>query len=162
MIADTEYRIIKARNELRALKTATKLAYSNMLMPENVPKQTYSGSISLSTVRDPMARVTATFTRTDGVAITPYVDITLDTNIYTFEDWVLSIGGTISGRDKKWGQSGLFSYSIDSTTDTSVTFVINVSENIMQVSQALSSVNFSVKVTAISPVEGTLTLRRTI
>lgn len=162
MISDVEGRIIKSRNELKSLKVATELSYSSMLMPENAPTATYSGSINLNAMNDPMARVTATFTRSDESEITPYVDIMLDTDIFTYEDWVKSIGGTVSGRDVKWGQSGLFTVYVDNTTDKSVTFNIDVTQNVMQLSGVMSSVDFTIRATAISPVSGTLTLRRAI
>lgn len=162
MIQDVQQSVVRARNELRALKTATELAYSSMLMPENAPTRTYNGNIDLTSIRDIMARVTATFTRTDGIEGTPYVDLILNTGIFTFEDWIRSIGGTISGRDIDWGQAGMFTAYVDSTTDTSVTFNIDVNMNVMQLSGVMNDVDFSVKATAISPVQGELVLRRTI
>ena len=160
MIADVEKRIVKARNEIKALKVASELAYSSILMPENSPTQSYSGSIDLSAMNNPMARVAVTFTRIDGINTTPFVDFSVDTNIDSFEEWVKSIGGTITGRDVNWGENGLFSVYVDSTTDSSVTCFVDVSQSILQLQGLTPSANFSLDVTAISPVRGTLTVER--
>lgn len=155
----TEQRLMKIRNELKAQKVATELAYSAMLMPENAPTATYTGSIDLTTIQEPMARVAVTFTRTDNIENTPYADIAVSTDIDTFEEWVRSIGGTVSGRDTDWGESGLFMIYVNDTTDRSVTFYIDVSSKIVQ-GQANQTANFTLNISVISPTPGQLTVIR--
>lgn len=162
MIQDVQSRIVKVRNELKAQKVASELAYSAMLWPDNAPTATYNGTIDLNNFTDPAARVAITFTRSDGADSTPYVDLAADTDIFSFYDWVRSIGGTVSGRDYACEKNNLFVVYADSTTNNSVTFYIDVSQNVYSLSGRLNSTTFSIGISAISPVAGTLSVTRVI
>lgn len=162
MIQDVQSRIVKVRNELKAQKVASELAYSAMLWPDNAPTATYNGTIDLNNFTDPAARVAITFTRSDGADSTPYVDLAVDTDIFGFYEWVLSIGGTVSGRDYACEENSLFAIYADSTTNNSVTFYVDINQNVYSLSGYRSTTTFSINASAISPVAGTLSVTRVI
>ena len=153
-------RLVRLENELKAQKTASTLAYSSMLFPENTPVASISGTISTTTLRTPMARLEATFTRSDGRTETPFVDFAYYLEMDSFADWVENIGGTVSGPDKDASNSANTIGYLAEATNGTVKFFIDFSVGIVKEGQ--SSVSFSIDVQAISPVEGTLTIARTI
>lgn len=164
MIQDVQNRIVKVRNELKAQKVASELAYSAMLWPENAPTITYSGSIDLTTISDPAARVAVTFTRDDGLDGTPYVDLAIDSDIYSLNDWVIDNFGdaALTGRDRYCDKNGQFQVYVDSTTNNSVTYYIDVTQEIYGLAGRMNSTAFSLNITAISPVSGLLSATRLI
>lgn len=162
MLQDVQSRIVKIRNELKAQKVASELAYSSMLWPDNAPTISYSGSIDLNNFTDPAARVAITFTRDDGGDTTPYVDLAVDSDVFGFYDWVKSIGGTVTGRDYACEENSYFEVYAESTTTNSVTFYVDVNQSVYALSGRLNSTTFSINAVAISPISGTLSVSRVI
>lgn len=156
-------KLVRLRNELKAMKAASELAYSTMLMPENAPTATYSGAIDFSTPQMPFARLSAVFTRTDGKSEAPYVDITTEATGDTFAAWVRSQqDGAYTGRDPEWANSYLFTAYAHAVSGGSVEFYIDSISRDPWFWDDNDIANFSLTVTAISAVPGTLTLARLI
>lgn len=153
----TQQRLAKLRNELQAIKAGSKLAYSSVLFPENVPEQGWNGAVVADPSNPILAAFTATFTRNDGLEITPLVDFTFDYDGPTTADWVRQQGGTASGRDLKAELDDWVSCYIVSTSEKSVSYRIEFQNNWPD-----NSINLSLTVRAISPVSGLLKLERVL
>lgn len=157
-----QQRLVRIRNELRAQKVASERAYSSMLWPENAPTASYNGTFNgyEPASEEVYARVIATFTRTDDKGGAPLVDLAVDSELYTREQSIKDLGGQISGRDLAYGNNGAFNIYVAETTDSSVTFNIDILTTALLAAQ--ETIPFNLFATAISPVPGTLTLRRAI
>lgn len=156
-------KLVRLRNELKAMKAASELAYSTMLMPENAPTASISGTIDFSTPTAVWARLVVTFTRTDGKTDTPYVDITTAATGDTFTAWVRrQTNGSVTGRDPEWATSRLFMTYAHAASDGSVEFYLDATDSGVWLPDGNNRANFSVSVSAISAVPGTLTIARLI
>jgi len=149
-------RLVKVENELKAQKTASELAYSSILFPENTPSATILGTIDFSV--QSTARISATFQRRDGKSEIPFVDFAVDIDVEDYADWVESIGGTVSGRDPHNADRLHYIYCA-SVGNGAVEYYIDV---IPLSNYGGLPVGFSATVEAISSVEGTLTLERIV
>ena len=148
-------------NELKALKTATPLNFGALNFPDQTPQETYTGSINTSSQDYVVARIAATFTRSDSEPTTPLVDFAFDMSVSpTYVQYMASQGITITGNDPNAMVDFFVRGYEAATTDDSVTFYIDVLNAIAPYAGASASI--TVTVDAISPVEGTLTLARVI
>ncbi len=158
----TTQRLLKRiENELKALKASTPLNFGALRFPDEIPTASYSGTFDGTEAKYVVARVAATFTRTDSEASPPMVDFAFDFEISP--DYVESAaqqGVTITGSDPSAiDEYGVIGYEAETGTN-SVTFYIDVLGQILV--YAVSTITLNVTVQANSTVEGTLTLERLI
>lgn len=153
--------IRKIKNELQALKASTPLNIGQLKFPEQTPNANYSGSIDTSSQDYVVARVVATFTRSDDRTTTPLVDFPFNYSISpTYQEYMASQGITITGNDPNV-QSEFFIRGYENkTTNNSVEFNIDVLNAAAGFVGQTATLTLNVQ--AISTVEGTLTLRRVI
>jgi len=155
----TEARLTDLENELKALKQTTPVSLGALRFPASVPTADYIGSIDTSSQDYIVARLAATFTRSDGVQITPMVDFAYTVSISpTYQEYMATQGVTITGNDPNVNTEAYMNGFEASTTADSVTFNIDVLNAIAP--YAGSTANIIVHVEAISPLEGTLTITR--
>lgn len=154
-----ESRITAMENELKALKRTMPLSMGALRYPANTPTASYSGTIDTTNPGDVLARLTVTFTRTDGVAITPMVDFAVSSELHpTYTEFRINQGLEITGNDPNAGNSD--DCYVAATTPTSVIMYIDVSP--YYATFTLGTATMDVQVQAISTVEGTLSIERTI
>ena len=164
MIYDVEKRLAAVHNELKAQKVYSGITYSQLLLPENNPVESYSGSISLSGGgTGPLARLRFRFTRLDGSLDTPLVDFAsrvsisptykefAEANSFVFSKGDLSYT-TILGVNTYIGELG------DGYTD----FYVDFEQDLAFYYFSLSNLSVSVQVQAMANIKGTLIVTRTI
>lgn len=156
-----ESRLVKIENELKALKQTTPVSVGALQFPESAPLQTYTGSIDTSSQNYVIARIEATFTRSDGLQITPMVDFAFDIGVSpTYQQYMQSINVTITGNDPNvMTEFYVVAYEASTGFD-SVTYYIDVLNAIAPYAGATAILTTTVQ--AVSTVAGTLTLTRTI
>ena len=148
-------------NELKALKTATPLNFGALNFPDQTPQETYTGSINTSSQDYVVARIAATFTRSDSEPTTPLVDFAFDMSVSpTYVEYMATQGVTITGNDPNAMHDFFIRGYEAETTNNSVTFYIDIINAIAPYAGATATLTVTVE--AISPVEGTLTLTRII
>lgn len=154
--------IANIQNELRALKVSTPLNYGQLKFSTGAPTANYSGSFPTASQEYVAMRLEATFTRTDGETTTPLVDLAFDYSVSpNYQQMMQQLYGiTISGADPNAVAEFNVGCYVNSTTNNSVTFFIDFLNAFAAYQTIPASV--SVNVQAISPITGTLTLRRTI
>lgn len=163
MINDVQKRLVKIRNEIKAQKVARELAYSQLLMPDNTPSVTYSGTVTDSGSQryDTLARCRVRFTRSDGIDETPFVDFTYDFKFSpTYVEFEQSWGVTVTGNDTGYvDEQGYVGYVAGSGTNY-VDFYIDITTDVVLSFAPFTSLNFTFTAEAISTVPGTLTVTR--
>lgn len=95
-------RLSAVENEQKAQKVATGLNYGQLANPGDAPTATYSGHVNNSN-NNPVAAWVATFTRTDGLTETPFVDFAWDFSLakgYYQDQKDAGYITSFSGRDK--------------------------------------------------------------
>lgn len=164
MVGDVQQRIVKMHNELKAQKVSSGLAYSQLLLPENTPSQTYSGSMNLSgSGTGPLARVRFRFTRADALYDPPLINFTFTaTTSPTYKQFVESKGFTISGNDLDYFDWWMVSGYIGEIGDSYVDFYVDFKRSIKNNFFSLSTMSFTVTCQAIASVNGTLVAERVI
>lgn len=163
MISDVQLRLVKARNELKAQKVYSGLAYSQLLLPENTPQQSYSGTASLSGSGKPLARLRFRFRRTDGLIDPPMINFAFTANYSPeYDDFVRSKGFTISGDDLGYFNWREVDGYIAELGDAYVDFYVDFSSSIRDDLFSVNSISFSVNCQAISNVNGTLEVERLV
>lgn len=162
MISSTERQIIKLRNEIRAEKVASKLAFSSVLMPENVPSTSWSGSISLTgETSEALARFRVRFERSDGRNEVPFVDFAQMVSFSpTYPDYSLAQGVRVTGNDINYTDEQNYRCYVAGTGAGYVDYNIDMTPTLANNYMALSSINIAISVEAISPVAGNLTITR--
>lgn len=165
MISSAETWFVKLKNELKALKASFKYAFSSVLMPDNVPSTSWSGTINFSSgTSEALARFRVRFTRNDGRNQPPFVDfaqtVTFNPSYPQYSEIYQRV--RMTGDDINYVDNQLFrgyvadvgtdyvDYYIDITTMTSGTYI------------GLSSVDVAINVEAISMVPGTINITRLI
>ena len=158
MIADTQQRIAKVRNEVKAQKVKSGLAYSQLLMPENTPSRSYTGTISLSSSgTGPIARVRFRFVRDDGLLDPPLINFAFTASISpAYKEFVESHGFSISGNDLDYFNWWMVSGYIGEIGDTYVDYYVDVKRNVKNNFFSLSTMSFTVTCEAIANVRGVL------
>ena len=159
---NTQARIVAAKNELKALKTAQELAWGALSTPDQAPSQSWSGSISLTVSPEPdtyvMHRWRARFTRSDGKTVTPFVQFAFsDSYTPTYKDFVISQGASVSGPDFDAANEY---YIRGYTAGTGTDYVDYYIEVVNGFTVGYTSTTLSLSVQALSPVIGTLTLSK--
>ena len=164
-MTNAEKLIVKFRNELRALKVAFKYAFSSVLMPENVPTASWSGSIAFSGgTAEALARLRVRFTRSDGRTEPPFVDfaqnVTISPSYPSYSESNLGVKWT--GDDINYVDNQLFRCYVADTGVGYVDYYIDFTTLATSVYAMLSSISASINVEAISTVPGTITITRII
>lgn len=149
------------KDELQALKVATPLNLGQLKFPDQTPTASYSGSINTSGQDAVVARIVATFTRSDGETTTPLVDFAFNYSISpAYQEYMATQGITITGNDPNVQSEFFIRGYENATTDDSVSFNIDVLNAAAGFVGQTATLGLNVQ--AISTVKGTLTLRRTI
>lgn len=162
MVGDVQQRIVKLHNELKAQKVFSGLAYSQLLLPENTPTLSYSGTASLSgSGYDPVAKIRFRFTRSDGLLDVPAVNFAYDcVTSPTYAEFVRGKGFTLSGDDLGYYDQWDISGYVDEVGDGYVDFMVELQSTVRDAFFSLNSIDFSITCQAIANVYGTLTVER--
>ena len=166
MISTIEHDLVKAENELRALKTASELAYSTTMYPENTPSRSWNGYIDFGLPRTDglKCRLRVRFTRSDGATDVPMVDFawSYSTNP-TYQNYLRDNLGTIlTGNDTDISlYDSIYGYEADSGPGY-VDYIIEVGSMIVQYFGLIGGLNLTINVQAISPIEGSIAITRLI
>lgn len=164
MIGDMEQRLIRLRNELKAQKVASELAYSSILWPANTPQQSWTGTITFpQSPQNVIARLRVRFTRTDGVSGAPFVDFAQNvTYTPTYYDYSVSQGWTVTGNDINYVDDQAYTGYIAAAGSNYVDYYVDFLRDLESNYFTLNSVQVTLNVEAISMVEGSLTITRLI
>ena len=164
MIYDVEKRLAAVHNELKAQKVYSGLVYSQLLLPENNPVQSYSGTASLSgSGTDPIARLRFRFIRDDGLLDPPLVAFAVDTSISpTYQQFAESYGFTFEANDLSYFSIFETSSYIAELGDGYVDFYVDFDSFLRGMFFSLNNLSVSVTVQATANVKGTLTVERLI
>lgn len=164
MIGDIQTRMAKANNELKALKVYSGLSYSSLLLPENIPEQSYSGTASLGGSSDDMvARLRFRFTRTDGLIDPPLINFTIDASITPdYQTYAEDYGFVFSSGNLSYSTDFLITGYIYELGDGYVDYYVDYDGDLSTYYPYLNSIDFSVRVQALANVRGTLSVERLI
>lgn len=163
MLMDVQNRIVKLQNEVKAQKVFSGLTYSQLLLPENTPSKTYSGTIDLSKSTDPIARVRFRFTRTDGVTATPMINFTYSATITpSYKTFAESYGFVFSANDLSYIDTTESNGYIGALGDGYVDFYVDFALSLKSQFFSRSSLSISVTCQALANVQGTLSVERAI
>lgn len=159
-----QQKIVELRNELKAQKVFSGLAYSQLLYPENTPSQTYTSTANLSgSGETPVARVRFRFTRTDGINETPLVNFAFDASYSpSYKQFAESYGWSFTGNNFDFFEKEDISGYISGTGDNYVDFFIDFNYTIRDALFSLSSIGISATCQAIVAVNGILSVERII
>lgn len=165
MKKDVQQRIVEMHNELKAQKVYSGLAYSQLLLPENTPVESYSGVASLSGSGDVIARIRFRFTRTDGLTDPPMINFASNAGVSpTYTDYAIANGFSISGNDvsaQDLSGSDIVGY-INEIGDGYTDFFVDFDDSLRAKFFSLNSLSITATVQAISNVAGTLSVERII
>lgn len=160
-MSTVQIQVKRLENELHALKAATPLNLGALQFPDQTPSGQKTISINTASQDYVVARIAATFTRSDDELTTPLVDFAYDLSVSpSYVEYMATQGVTITGNDPNAMVDFFIRGYEASTTDNSVTFYIDALNAIAPYAGATASL--TVIVQALSPVEGTLTLERLI
>lgn len=159
-----QQKIVELRNELKAQKVFSGLAYSQLLYPENTPSQTYTSTANLSgSGETPVARIRFRFTRTDGINETPLVNFAYDASYSpSYKQFAESYGWSFTGNNFDFFEKEDISGYISGAGDNYVDFFIDFNYTIRDALFSLSSIGISIICQAIVAVNGTLSVERII
>ena len=164
MKRDTQQKIVELRNELQAQKVYSGLAYSSLLLPENTPTRTYSGTASLSgSGTTPVARIRFRFVRTDGLLDPPLINFAYSASYSpTYKQFAESYGFSFQENDLSFITITGISGYIAELGDGYVDFYVDYSSNLRSQFFSLNSISISIEVQAIVAVNGRLEVERLI
>lgn len=157
----TQTLITRIRDEINALKVATPLNVGQLRFPSSAPSVNYSGSINTSSSDLVIARLAATFTRTDGSSDPPYVDFAFSAYVSPNQQQAMaSMGITFTGPDVNAYEDFYINGYVNNVGTGSVTFYVEVKNAVNPYGSSPKTLNAQIQ--AISTVEGNLTLTRLI
>ena len=164
MIGDIQTRMAKANNELKALKVYSGLSYSSLLLPENIPEQTYSGTASLGgSSWDMVARLRFRFTRTDGLIDPPLINFTLNASVTPdYKSYAESYGFVFYSGNVSYIANSYITGYINELGDGYVDYYVDFAGPLNGLFYYLDDIDFSVTVQALANVRGTLSVERLI
>lgn len=163
MINDTQSRIVKLRNELKAQKVTSELVYSSILWPENTPTKTWSGSLALQLSGDVVARFRVRFERTDGIDGAPFVDFAQRVSFSpTYKAYTQSLGWSVSGNDVSYVDDQNYTGYVAGAGENYVDYYIDFTRDLISNYFSLSSISVVIEAQAIAMVDGNLTITRLI
>ena len=160
---NVQTQINRIQNELKALKATSPLNIGALEFPDHAPTASYSGTmadvgISADYV---VASFEATFTRSDGVPNTPFVDFAFNVELHpNYVEEMAEQGVAITGNDPNAENGDPFVHGqISESGSNYVKFLIEVVSGAFTYAHQTATVALTVQ--ALSTVEGTLTLTRT-
>ena len=160
---DAQRRLVAIRNELKAQKVAGELAYSQLLLPENAPSVSYSGTVAELSSTYTYARCRVRFTRSDGVNETPVVDFAYNFQFSpNYVEYMATQEVTITGDDTGDTDETCYAGYVAGAGSNYVDFYVDIPADISMTFYGFTSLNFSFTVQAIAMVSGTLTVERLI
>lgn len=162
MVMDVQNKVTQLRNEVKAQKVFSGLTYSQLLLPENTPTQSYSGTASLSG-SGPVAKIRFRFTRTDGINEPPMINFAYSASISpTYRAFAESYGFSFSANDLSYIDRRQVSGYIASLGDEYVDYYVEFSEYLRDIFFSRSDLGISVTCQAIANVKGTLVVERIV
>lgn len=162
MVMDVQKRIVELHNEVKSQKVFSGLTYSQLLLPENSPVQTYSGTISLSG-SGLISRLRFRFERKDGLLDTPMISFAYSASISpTYKSFAESNGFSFSANDLSYLDNQNISGYIGEIGDGYVDFYVDFGAALRDMFFSLSSLSISVTCQAISNVLGNLSVEKII
>lgn len=164
MLQNTQQRIVALKNELKSQKTASGLAFSQLLMPENTPTQSYSGTASTSGgAGNPVARVRFRFERTDGLIEPPMINFAYDATFSPdYKQFASGYGWTFSGAEDAFLPQDWVAGYIAELGDGYVDFYVDFTSDIRTDFFSLQNISLSTTCQAITNVKGILWVERII
>ena len=164
MIGDVEQRLVRTRNELKAQKVYSGLTYSQLLLPENTPQLSYSGTASLSgSGTTPIARLRFRFTRSDGLIKQPMINFAYNASVSpTYKSFAEANGFVFDADDLDYIDITEINGYIKELGDGYTDFYVDFGSYFRKMFFSLNSLDFSVRVQAITNVKGTLNIERLI
>lgn len=163
MVMDVQNKVTQLRNEVKAQKVFSGLTYSQLLLPENTPTQSYSGNIDLSRSGEPIARVRFRFTRSDGLTDAPMINFAYSSSISpTYQSFAGSYGFVFSANDLSYIDTTQVAGYIGEIGDGYVDFYVDFDSYLKSMFFSRNSISISVSCQAIANVFGTLTVDRVI
>lgn len=163
MLTDVEKRIVKLRNELKAQKVNAGIAYSQLLMPSNTPRLSYSGTANWSSSTTfPIARVRFRFIRTDGLTDPPLVNFTHDSTYSpTYKKFAQDNGFVITPNiDMLFFDNENIEGYIAEVGDGYVDFYVDYSISIREMFFSLNAIQIETTCQVVANVQGYLTAER--
>lgn len=162
MVMGVQNRMTKLRNEVQSQKVYSGLTYSQLLLPENTPSQTYSGTADLSG-SGPVARLRFRFTRTDGLTTPPMINFAYSASISpTYRSFAESNGFSFSANDLTYLDNTNISGYIATVGDGYVDFYVDFNSYLRTMFFSRSTLSISVTCQAIANVQGSLTVEKII
>lgn len=158
-----DQRIVQLKNEIRSQKVAGEIAYSSFLAPSNTPSTSVSERIGWN-LRDNQLflRERFRFQRTDGSSEPPLVNFTfsfeLNPDMVTY--YRNEFGITVSGYDTNATKNIAVTGYIYETGNGYVDFYVDVDYNLAMEYQSQPPVDITMRVQAISLVNGTINATR--
>ena len=164
MKTDVPQRVVALKNELRAYKVASGITYSQLLMPDNTPTESYSGTASLSgSGSTPVARLRFRFTREDGFLEAPMINFAYSANISpTYRSFAESNGFTFSADDLSYLDRLQIAGYIAELGEGYVDYYLDFSSNLRDMFFSLNSLSISATCEAIANIKGSLSVERLI
>lgn len=148
-------------NEVKALKASMPLNLGQLNFPAQTPSVSYSGSINTSSSDLVICRLQLTFTRSDGKSEPPFVNFAFNASVSpTMQEVMAGMGVSLSGNDLREYEDFFINGYVSATGTGSVTFNVDVKNAVAP--WGSSPKTLTVNAQAISTLEGTLTLERTI
>lgn len=165
MITNVERRMVALRNELKAMKVSSGLAFSSLLLPENTPTLDYDGTatISGSDYSSPVARIRFRFARNDGLIDPPMINFAFSASFSpSYKNFVESHGFTISGPDLDYFDWVCVSGYIAGIGDGYIDYYVDFKGVIRYYFFSINSISFRITCQAISNVTGDFVVERLI
>ena len=162
MVMDVQNKVTQLRNEVKAQKVFSGLTYSQLLLPENTPTQSYSATVSLSG-SGPVARIRFKFTRTDGINEPPLINFAYSASISpTYRAFAESYGFSFSANDLSYIDRSAISGYIGELGDGYVDFLVEFDSSLRSMFFSRSDLGIAITCQAIANIRGNLTAERVI
>lgn len=162
MVMDVQNKVTQLRNEVKAQKVFSGLTYSQLLLPENTPTQSYSGTASLSG-SGPIAKIRFRFTRTDGISEPPMINFAYSASVSpTYRAFAESYGFSFSANDLTYLDRNNISGYIGGVGDGYIDFFVEFNGYFRDMFFSRDNLGISVTCQAIANVRGNLIEERIV
>lgn len=160
MIQDVQKRIVSLHNEIKAQKVYSGLTYSQLLLPERAPTQSYSDAVALAG-SGPVAILRFRFIRSDGLIDPPIINFAFDASVSpTYKQFAQNAGFVFSANDLSYIDRSQIAGYIAEVGDGYVDFYIEYSSELRSMFFSLNSLTISATCQAISNVDGNLIVEK--
>lgn len=162
MAMDVQSKVTRLRNEVKAQKVFSGLAYSQLLLPENTPTESYSGTVSLSG-SGPVAKIRFRFTRADGINEPPMINFAYSASISpTYKAFAELYGFRFSANDLTYIDRSAISGYISELGDGYVDFLVEFDGYLRSMFFSRNDLDISIVCQAIANIRGNLIAERVI